>query len=118
MNHSLIAAINYATDNLGLYRAELARILGLMCGDVAESRQLEILLDHNPESRKQAERFVFFASRLEMLFSHDRCRMTHWFRTEHKILGTSPFLAMVDENRLEEVISVITGEDEASGNLR
>jgi len=105
---SLIASINYATDSLDLYRAELARILGLMCQDVGSSMQLEILLNRDSEARMRAERFVFFVSRLEAMFHHDRSRMVHWFRAENKSLGTSPFIAMVDENRLEEIISVMS----------
>ena len=85
MTHSLIASINYATDSLGLYRAELARILGLMCSDVGDSLQLDNLLNHNAETSMRAQRFVIFFSRLENLFNHDHIKMVHWFRAENKM---------------------------------
>jgi hypothetical protein len=117
MTHSLIASINYATDSLGLYRAELARILGLMCSDVGDSLLLEDLLNRDAETNMRAQRFVFFFSRLEILFDHDSIKMAHWFRGKHKTLGTSPLLAMVDENKLEEVISVMFMGSIASGHV-
>lgn len=103
----LIASINHATDCLDLYRAELARILGLMCADVGDSLQLEMIINSDSDIRARAGRFVLFVDQLEILFCYDRCKMVHWFRAHHKVLGTSPFLAMVDENRLEDVISVL-----------
>ena len=56
----LIASVNHATDSLGLYRAELARILCLKCGDVSDSIHLESLLSDNIDIQKKAERFVVF----------------------------------------------------------
>jgi hypothetical protein len=101
---SLIAAVNHATDSLDLYRAELARILCLKCGDVSNSIHLESLLSKNVDTRKKAERFVVFYQLLSNLFEDDSVAMLHWFRKENNHLGTSPFLAMVDDGRLEDVI--------------
>jgi hypothetical protein len=101
---SLIASINYATDNLGLYRAELARILCLKCGDVSDSIHLESLLCKNREVQIRAERFVLFHQLLSNCFEDNSVAMLHWFRKENNLLGTSPFLAVVDDGRLEDVI--------------
>lgn len=79
---SLIASANRATDGLGLYRAELARILGLKCADVSDSIHLEFLLGDNIGIRKKAERFVAFHELLENNFSGDSVAMLHWFRKE------------------------------------
>jgi hypothetical protein len=101
---TLIASVNHATDSLGLYRAELARILCLKCGDVSDSVHLEALLGGNIEIQKKAERFVVFHELLENNFQGDTVAMLNWFRRDNTSLGTSPFLAMVDEGRLEDVI--------------
>lgn len=101
---SLIASVNHATDSLGLYRAELARILCLKCGDVSDSIHLESLLSDNIELQKKAERFVVFHELLENSFPGDSVAMLHWFRKENTSLGTTPFLAIVDDGRLEDVI--------------
>ena len=101
----LIAALNYAADGLGLYRAELARILCLLCRDVSESANLDLLLNDNKRVQKKAERFVFFYELLEARFRNDSAGMVHWFRKYNATLGTTPFHAMVDDNRLEDVIA-------------
>lgn len=105
---SLIGAINLATDNLGLYRAELARILCLNCGDVSDSIFLESLLIENDDIQRTAKRFVKFYALLEQHFNGDSVAMLHWFRRHNHKLRTSPFLAMVDEARLEDVIIVLS----------
>lgn len=102
--HSLIASVNYVTDSLGLYRAELARILHLNCGDVSDSAHLEFLMRENIDVKRCAERFVMFYHLLEKHFNGDSVAMLHWFRKQNKQLATSPFLAMVDDARLEDVI--------------
>ena len=103
-NLSLIASVNRATDELGLYRAELARILCLKCGDVSDSAHLESLLSDNSELRHKAERFVVFHELLENGFSGDSVAMLNWYRRDNAALDTTPFLAMVDDGRLEDVI--------------
>ena len=100
----LIASVNHVTDSLGLYRAELARILCLKCGDVSDPVHLETLLSDNADVKKRAERFIHFYQLLDNRFSGDPVAILHWFRKDNKALGTTPFLAMVDDDRLEDVI--------------
>ena len=106
-NLSLIASVNHATDTLGLYRAELARILGLNCGDVSDSQNLELLFKSNSAVRSQAELFVHFFLFLEMLFPDDTVLMVNWIRKGNVDLGTTPFLAMVDHGKLSDVVDVL-----------
>jgi len=105
---SLIASVNHAADSLGLYRAELARILDLMCQDVSDSIQLESTLESSLECRLKAEQFVVFYDALEERFSADTVAMVNWFRQHNVELDTTPFLAMVDENRPKEVLNAVT----------
>lgn len=106
-NLSLIASVNYATDTLGLYRAELARILGLNCSDVSDSQNLELLFTSNNRIRNQAESFICCFQLLEKLFPNDTVSMVHWLRRENSELGMTPFLAMVDHGQLSQVIDVL-----------
>jgi len=106
-NLSLIACVNHATDTLGFYRAELARILGLNCGDVSDSKNLELLFESNEAVRSQAERFICFFLLLETLFPDDTVLMVNWLRRHNSKLGTTPFLAMVDYGRLSDVVEVL-----------
>ena len=105
--HEVIAALNLATDTLGLYRAELARILGLQCQDVSNSMQLESILLSNDIVRNKAEKFLVLYRRLEGYCANDSVKMVHWLRVEHPLLGTTPFLALVDHNRLDEVVDLL-----------
>jgi hypothetical protein len=106
-DHSLIAAVNHATEILGLYRAELARVLGLNCPDVSDSQKLELLFESNSAVRSQAELFIRFFMLLETVFANDTVLMVNWLRRENSELGTSPFLAMVDHKQLNDVVDVL-----------
>ena len=106
-DHSLIAAVNHAVDTLGLYRAELARILGLNCPDVSDSHNLELLFQSNSAVRSQADLFIRFFRLLETVFSNNTVMMVNWFHRENSELGTSPFLAMVDHGRLCDVVDIL-----------
>ncbi len=104
---TLIAEINRACDQLGLLRAELARILGLMCHDVSDSRELEKLLLDTNACQKRARRFIHLYSLLEQHFNQDSVAIINWFRKHHTALNTSPFLALVDEDRIEDIIQIL-----------
>jgi hypothetical protein len=71
-DHSLIAAVNHATDTLGLYRAELARILGLKCAEISDSRTLELILTSNTAIRNRAKLFIRFFMLLQTALSIDK----------------------------------------------
>lgn len=102
---TLIAALNHASDSLGLYCAELARILGLRCDDVSDSRALEKQLQYEAPVQECAQRLVHLYTLLETRFDDDNVAMVHWLRVEHSGIGTTPLLAMVDEGRLEDVVA-------------
>jgi len=48
---------------------------------------------------------VHFYELLDSKLSNDTAAMIHWFRKDNVELGTTPFLAVVDEGRLEDVIA-------------
>lgn len=112
-----IAALNHACDSLNLYRAELARILGLHCDEVSDSKQLLQLIHTNTDLAHKTQRFLLFFQKLEARFGQengtaaDSVEMVHWFRRHHPFLNTTPLLAMVDEGRLEDVILALESSD-------
>jgi hypothetical protein len=102
---SLLGELNHAGDALGLYRAELARVLGLMCAEVSDVTTLRKLLEQDSDVRRRAERFVGFYRLLEQTLVHDDVARVHWLRRQNEALGTTPFLAIVDDGRLDDVIA-------------
>ncbi|WP_455222725.1 hypothetical protein [Kaarinaea lacus] len=79
----------------------------MLCGDVSDSSQLETRFADDEKVRRKAERFVYFYELLESQFTDDSVGMVHWFRKDNSRLGTTPFPAMVDGSRLEEVIVLL-----------
>lgn len=71
---SLPGELNRASDSLGLYRAELARILCLKCAEVSDAKMFRILLNGDREVRHRAERFVDFYRLLERTFAQTGAR--------------------------------------------
>jgi hypothetical protein len=104
---SLIASINHATDTLGLYRAELARILELNCADVSDSHKLELLIKSSLAVRSRAELFVRLFYLLETVFPDDMALIINWLHKDNNELGTTPLLAMVDQGRLSDVVDAL-----------
>jgi hypothetical protein len=94
----LIAAVNHAADGLGL-----------LCDDVSDCRQLAALLETDPGCWQRAKRFVYCYELLEAHHAAETDRV-HWLRRPHAGLGTTPFLAMVDDVRLEDVIAALNEE--------
>ena len=106
----LISQINNATEQLQLYRAELARILGLHCDDVSDNEQLEILIENSQPIRHQAERFVLMYRLIEEYCTEQQTNPANWFRQSRSSLGTSAFYAVIDQHRLEDVIMLLKSE--------
>lgn len=109
-NTQLITQVEYAMEQLGLYRAELARILGLHCDDVSDAVQLELLLDTSQVIHHQAERFIRMFRLAELFCSKENHPITNWFRQPMDELGTSPFYAMVDQGRLEDLVALLNSK--------
>ncbi|MDH5799911.1 MAG: hypothetical protein OEZ68_03810 [Gammaproteobacteria bacterium] len=104
---STISRLLLACDHLDLYRAELARILGLQCPQVSDEASLDQILAQNSNAAYRAERFLLFFEALLETFPQDNVRQINWMRRQHAALGNTPLLALVDEGRLEELIELL-----------
>ena len=92
-----------ATEMLALYNAELARILYLHCADIGKLASGKKYLEENSLSWRQAELFIQFYNNLYDCFIGDGVMMRHWLRVKDNVLGDTPFMLIVDKNKLNEV---------------
>lgn len=100
----LSQAVLQITELLGLYQAELARILQLQCGDIGRLANGQWCLQPDAQAWLQAQRLVTFYQCLFRRLGGDAVSMVHWLRVPHAGLDATPHRLMVDEGRLEEVV--------------
>jgi hypothetical protein len=101
---------------LGLFNAELARVLHLKCGDIGELGSGQRCLEPGTAAWDQAVLFIRFYRSLYTAMQGDGVAMRHWLRVENATLGGIPHRLIVDEDRLQEVVTYlerITRRDEA-----
>ena len=100
----LTQAVIQVITMLGLYQAELARILGLQCADIGEMASARKFIDLDSEAGRQAGLLIQFYNLLYERCSGDETLMCHWLRRYDNDLSGSPFYLIVDEHQLENVI--------------
>lgn len=99
----LTQAVLQITQMLGMYQAELARVLGLQCGDIGAMASANQVLPEGSSEWEKARQFVMLYERLYRLLGGDAVAICHWLRARHSHFGQSPLLLMVDEGRLDEL---------------
>lgn len=102
---ALTQAVLQIAQMLGLYQAELARVLGLQCGDIGAFATARAQLSSGTSSWQQARRFVCLYEHLFGYFAGDAVAMYHWLRARQANLADTPLLLMVDAGRLDDVLS-------------
>jgi len=103
-SRGLTCAVLQITALLGLYQAELARVLRLKCGDIGELASARRCLEPDTQAWEQALLFVRFYRALYTKMDGDGVAMRHWLRVEDEALGGVPHLLIVDADRLQEVV--------------
>lgn len=103
----LSQAVIQITQLLGIYHAELARILCLNCADIGDIAEGRIFLARNTRQWTQAEKFVLFFELLYRQCEGDEIAMCHWLRRHHGQLRGAPLYVMVDEGRIEDVLELM-----------
>lgn len=103
-NKALTQAVVQITQMLGMYQAELARVLGLQCSDIGAFASASKFLQPGSSEWRKAERFVTLYQRLYQHFAGDPVAMYHWLRARHAQLAGVPLLLMVDEGRLDDLV--------------
>ena len=92
------------TAMLDLYQAELARVLGIQCGDIGQLASGRRCLQPDTEAWDRATRFVRFYQLLYRQMAGDGVAMRHWLRIEDRQLAAVPHRLIVDEGRLHDVV--------------
>jgi hypothetical protein len=93
------------TALLGLYQAELARILGLQCPQIGRLASGREQLEPGTAAWRQAGLLLRGYQALYRLTGGDGVAMRHWLRVRQAALEGTPHLLMVDAGRLAEVVA-------------
>lgn len=88
---------------LGMYHAELARILGQQCSDIGALSSGQRCLIKNTEAWHQAVLFVETYHQLFDYFDGNSVAMYHWMRAHNKHLNGTPHFLIVDEGELQTI---------------
>ena len=80
---TLMQRVIFITAQLGMYHAELARVLHLRCADFGQLTSGQTLLSPDTRAWQQAEDFVEFYEMMEAFFSGDEVAMYHCLRVDN-----------------------------------
>lgn len=104
---NLTPAVLQAAEMLGMYHAELARVLHLKCGDIGDLTSMRKTLQPGTDAWMKALLFVQFFNDLYNKQNGNGSAMCHWLRSENDKLQSTPLLCIVDNDELERVIQVL-----------
>ncbi len=85
---------------LGMYNAELARILGQQCGDIGELTSGKQCIKRDTDAWQKGSLFIEIYNLLFDHFDGDGVAMYHWMRAYNKQLDGVPHLLIVDDGKL------------------
>jgi len=95
------------TTMLDMYQAELARILGIKCGDIGQLSSGKQCLQPGTDAWRRALLFVHFYRLLFKQMNGDGIAMRHWLRIDNRQLEGVPHLLIVDDDRLPDVVDCL-----------
>jgi len=88
---------------LGMYHAELARILGQQCGDIGELSCGKRCIKRDSEAWLQAKLFIETYHLLFDYFDGNSVAMYHWMRASNDQLHGTPHFLIVDDAQLQRI---------------
>jgi len=106
----LTQSVLQITDMLGIYHAELARILGLQCSDIGDLYSAAKYLQKDTTSWQYAECLIKIYEILYDDFSGNEVMMHNWLRKDNKQLSGAPLYLMVDAQKIKEVLCFLKKE--------
>ena len=101
---TLTPAVLQAAAMLGLYHAELARVLHMLCGEVGLLANARKRLEPDTTSWQQAVLFLRFYRAIYRWKKGDRIASWHWLRTHNRELDGVPLLLIIDDDQLARVL--------------
>jgi hypothetical protein len=99
----LSQSVIQVTEMLGMYNAELARILGQQCGDIGKLSSGQSCLDMKTPAWERAVLLVETYNLLFDYFDGDGVAMYHWMRAENRQLHGTPHFLIVDDGKLGDI---------------
>lgn len=96
----LSQSVMQVTQMLGMYNAELARILGQQCDDIGKLSSGKSCLKQQTLAWERAVLFVKTYNLLFDYFEGDGVAMYHWMRASNQQLAGTPHFLMVDDGKL------------------
>ena len=99
----LSQAVIQVTEQLSMYHAELARILGLQCGDIGELTSGQRCIDQETEAWQNAVLFINTYHLLFDYFNGNGVAMYHWMRADNVHLNGTPHFLIVDDGQLQSI---------------
>lgn len=111
----LTQAVTQITTFLGLYHAELARILGVKCADIGQLTSGSRCLEPGTMAWQQARLYLRLYQALFARTGGDGVAMWHWLRVSSPELDGIPQLLIIDKGRLADVVAYL--ERTGTGNV-
>ncbi len=99
----LTCSVIQVIELLGMYHAELARILKLQCSDIGELTSGKRLIKQDSEAGQRAALFIETYQQLYDYFDGSGVAMYHWMRAHNKKLNGTPHFLIVDEDQLSVI---------------
>lgn len=103
----LTQAVLQITQMLGIYHAELARILHLQCADIGALNHANKFLARKSVAWVQAEKYIQLFECLYAFTNGNDVLMNNWLRKKNRSLLGIPLYLMVDELRIDDVLEVL-----------
>ena len=107
----LTQSVLQVSQMLGLYHAELARILNIQCADVGELANGYCKLEVGSDSWVQAEKFVLLFENLFLKFQGDEALMCNWLRRRNTVLNGVPLYLIVDDGLIDSCLDCLITDD-------
>lgn len=104
---NLSRSVLQIADLLGLYRAELARVLGVRCDEVGALGRGEWLLRQDTQPWRRARMLVRLFEALFELHRGKESAMHRWLRVQQDSVEGVPLLLMVDHGAIERVVAAL-----------
>ena len=103
------------TEMLNIYHAELARVLGLRCADIAALANGQLFIQKGTKAWVQGQMYVELYQCLYKSLNADEVQMNHWLRKKHHGLDDSALILMVDKGQLDQVLEYVKNNEFISG---
>ncbi|VAW68651.1 hypothetical protein MNBD_GAMMA09-2066 [hydrothermal vent metagenome] len=105
----LTLAVLQITQMLGIYHAELARILHLQCADIGELSNSRQNIEAGTDAWRSGVEYIELYEALYRRYDGNEIQIHHWLRKKSKGMPLAPLYMMVDELEITTVLELLKG---------